>query len=203
MFREDNWFKAGWLYFLAMFPLEAVLPAWTGVENGIIENLQMLWLASGIYRCWKLCSVRLIDWGGRQKSLWQAGVIYFFLLFMREISWGRTFIIMPDGDMIQYSQMGLYGKLVHPLVGFLIIALLVLLYQAKVWRMLLLAGVPIKSFTLLLLFIFMSWVGERTNFTGFHGEVAEELAEFGAYMMMYYLLQDTVKSLQKSDEVEV
>lgn len=56
--------------------------------------------------------------------------------------------------------------------------------------------IPVKSFSLLLLFIFFSWVGERTNFTGFHGQVAEELAEFGAYMMMYVLLKDADKMLR-------
>ena len=56
--------------------------------------------------------------------------------------------------------------------------------------------IPVKSFSLLLLFIFFSWVGERTNFTGFHGQVAEELAEFGAYMMMYVLLKDADKILR-------
>lgn len=45
-------------------------------------------------------------------------------------------------------------------------------------------------------FFFFSWVGERTNFTGFHDQVAEELAEFGAYMMMYMLLKDADKILR-------
>ena len=128
-------------------------------------------------------------------STWKAGTIYFFLLIMREISWGRAFFTNADGGMIQYSQMGLYGKLVHPLVGILIVSMLILLYQARIWRVLLITKLPVKSFTLLLLFIFFSWVGERTNFTGFHGQVAEELAEFGAYMMMYVLLKDADKIL--------
>ena len=86
--------------------------------------------------------------------------------------------------------MGLYGKLVHTLVGILIVTMLILLYQAHIWRVLLITKLPVKSFSLLLLFIFFFLVGERTNFTGFHGQVAEELAEFGAYMMMYVLLKD-------------
>ncbi len=53
-----------------------------------------------------------------------------------------------------------------------------------------LVKIPVKSFALLLLFVFFSWVGERTSFIYFHGQVAEELAEFGAYMMMYVLLCD-------------
>lgn len=190
MLRKDSFFTLGWLYFIFMFILAAILPEWVGDENGIIENLQLLWLLAGMYYCIQAHSRSFADWGGKAKALWNAGVIYFFLLIMREISWGRTFFTMPDGSMIQYSQMGLYGKLVHPLVGILIAIALLLLYQARVWKFLQLVKIPVKSFALLLLFIFFSWVGERTNFTGFHGQVAEELAEFGAYMMMYVLLRD-------------
>ena len=195
MFRNDSFFKLGWLYFVIMFILEAILPEWVGDENGIIENLHMLWLFGGMFYCIKAHSCKYTDWGGSSKALWKAGTIYFFLLIMREISWGRAFFTNADGGMIQYSQMGLYGKLVHPLVGILIVSMLILLYQARIWRVLLITKLPVKSFTLLLLFIFFSWVGERTNFTGFHGQVAEELAEFGAYMMMYVLLKDADKIL--------
>lgn len=190
MLRKDRFFTLGWLYFIFMFILAAILPEWVGDENGIIENLQLLWLLAGMYYCIQAHSRSFADWGGKPKALWNAGAIYFFLLIMREISWGRTFITMPDGSMIQYSQMGLYGKIVHPLVGLLIVSALVLLYRARVWKFLYLVKIPVKSFALLLLFIFFSWVGERTNFIGFHGQVAEELTEFGAYMMMYVLLRD-------------
>lgn len=74
--------------------------------------------------------------------------------------------------------------------------MLILLYKVRIWRVLLITKLPVKSFSLLLLFIFFSWVGERTNSTGFHGQVAEELAEFGAYMMMYVLLKDADKILR-------
>lgn len=173
-----------------MFILEAILPEWVGNENGIIENLQMLCLIGGMFYCIKAPSYKYAYWGGSSKAFWKAGTIYFFLLIMREISWGRVFFTNPDGGMIQYRQMGLYGKLVHPMVGILILSMLILLYRARIWQMLKIVKIPVKSFSLLLLFIFFSWVGERTNFTGFHGQVAEELAEFGAYMMMYVLLKD-------------
>lgn len=193
MLRKDRFFTLGWLYFILMFILAAILPEWVGDENGIIENLQLLWLLAGMYYCLQANSRTFAAWGSKAKALWNAGVIYFFLLFMREISWGRTLITMPDGSMIQYSQMGLYGKLVHPLVGLLICSALVLLYQARIWKFLRLVKIPVKSFSLLLLLIFFSWVGERTGFVYFHGQVAEELAEFGAYMMMYLLLRDAGK----------
>lgn len=124
-------------------------------------------------------------------------MIYFFLLFMREISWGRTFFTNPDGSTIQYSQIGLYGKLVHPTVALLIIALVALLYKARVWLILRAIKFPTKSFITLLAFIFASLVGEKTNFTGFHGQIAEELAEFGAYLMMFFLLYDAGEQLKE------
>lgn len=196
LFRNDSIFKLGWGYFILMFILEAILPEWVGDENGIIENLQILWLIGGMLYCIKAHSCKYADWGGSSKAFGKAGTIYFFLLIMREISWGRVFFTNPDGGIIQYSQMGLYGKLVHPMVGILILSMLILLYKARIWRMLNIVKIPVKSFSLLLLFIFFSCVGERTNFTGFHGQVAEELAEFGAYMMMYVLLKDADKILR-------
>lgn len=197
MFRKDNWFVVGWLYFLVMFVLEAVLPEWVGDENGIIENLQILWLFGGFYYCHKMRRQPQRDWGGKASSLWNAGMIYYFLLFMREINWGRVFFTGADGGNIQYSEMGLYGQLVHPMVAVLIAIMLVLLYKAKIWRVIALVRLPSKSFILLLLFILMSWVGEKANFTGFHGQVGEELAEFGAYMMMYYVALDMGQRLLK------
>ena len=196
VFRKDKWFKLGWAYFVVMFILEIILPAWTGEENGVIENLQMLWLFAGLWYSWKMIRTkqRFLE---QAKYLWTAGCVYFFLLIMREISWGRVFFVDEKGHMAQYSDLGLYGKLVHPTVAVLIVVALYCLYKAKIWRTVLAVKLPIKSFVLLLLFIFMSWVGEKSNFTGFHGEVAEELAEFGAYMMMYVVTKDMGKRLEE------
>lgn len=140
-----------------MFILEAILPEWVGDENGIIENLQMLCLIGGMFYCIKAHSYKYAYWGGSSKAFWKAGTIYFFLLIMREISWGRVFFTNPDGGMIQYRQMGLYGKLVHPMVGILILSMLILLYRARIWQMLKIVKIPVKSFSLLLLFIFLGW----------------------------------------------
>ena len=196
MLRRFSHFEIGLLYFVLMILVEMVLPVWTGDENGIIENLQLLWLLGGFVYCYKNRKAKFRNWGGDCVSLWNAGMIYFFLLFMHEISWGRVLFTNPDGSSVQYSQMGLYGKLVHPLVGVLLVVLLVLLYKARVWRMLCSIQFPAKSFAILLLFIFAAWLAEKGKYAGFHGQVAEELAEFGAYMMMYFLLRDAGEQLQ-------
>lgn len=197
MFKKDGWFIVGWGYFLMMFIFEAFLPTWTGEENGIIETLQMFFLFTGFYVCLRFKSSRLKDWGGDKKSLLSAGSIYFFLLIMREINWGRALLRHPDGSFYQYSDMGLYGQLVHPVVGILIVLLLICLWRSKVWKFLQLVKIPAKDFTLLLLFIFMAWVAEKTDFTGFNGMVAEELAEFGAYMLMSRLMISSLKAAVK------
>lgn len=100
-----------------MIFLEMLLPKWVGDENGIIENLQLLWLIAGFVYCFNARKSQFYKWCNDTKSLWTAGMIYFFLLFMREISCRRTFFTNPDGSIIQYSQMGLFGKLVHPIVA--------------------------------------------------------------------------------------
>ena len=184
MFYNDKWFKIGWLYFLIQFVLEIVLPDYFGDENGIIENLQMLWLIGGGVFSYRMC----VKVGGTKEAfLWKAGVIFFFLLTMREISWGRAILHHADGRSFTYADMGLFGQLVHPLVGVLIAALLYYLYKARIARLLWQYKLPVKSFVLLLLFIFCSWVAERRGWFGYSGQVAEELAEFGAYMMMFVI----------------
>ena len=61
LFRNDSIFKLGWGYFILMFILEAILPEWVGDENGIIENLQILWLIGGMLYCLKAHSCKYAD----------------------------------------------------------------------------------------------------------------------------------------------
>ena len=196
MFSRKDFFILGWIYFGLMFVSEAVLPEWIGNENGVIENLQMLWLLAGIVYCYKMASAKMYAWGGKQSSLWYAGSIFFFLLAAREVSWGRALFYHADGRMYKYSDMGLYGQLVHPMVGVLIVVMLFLLWRGKLINFFKAIKFSVMDFVLLLAFIFMGWVGEKANFVGFHGMVAEELAEFGAYMMMFIIVRNTGRYLQ-------
>ncbi len=194
--KKDT-FVLGWVYFGLMFILEAVLPEWMGNENSVIENLQILWFFAGIWYCYKMASTPMYDWGGKQGPLWYAGSIFFFLLAAREVSWGRALFYHADGRMYKYSDMGLYGQLVHPMVGALLVLVLFLLWRGKIVAFLKSIKFPKLDFVLLLLFILMGWIGEKANIALFHGMVAEELAEFGAYMMMFQIVKrvgDELKS---------
>ena len=197
MCNRKDYFILGWSYFGLMFVLEAVLPEWMGNENGVIENLQMLWFFAGIWYCYKMASTPMYDWHGKQSSLWYAGSLFFFLLAAREVSWGRALFYHADGRMYKYSDMGLYGQLVHPMVGAILVLILFLLWRGKIVAFLKNIKFPTMDFILLVLFIFMGWVGEKADVALFHGMVAEELAEFGAYMMMFQIVKrvgDELKS---------
>lgn len=112
MFRKDPLFIPGWIYFFLMFPLASRLPESFGCENGIIENLQMFWLFGGLILCSAALDHRFQDWGGRPYTLWKAGILYYFLLIMREISWAAPsspprvealFPIAKWGSMARWS----------------------------------------------------------------------------------------------------
>ena len=193
---KKDYFILGWVYFGLMFVLEAVLPEWMGNENGVIENLQILWLFIGIWYCYKMASAPRYDWGGRQSALWYAGSIFFLLLAGREVSWGRALLHHADGRMYKYSDMGLYGQLVHPMVGALLVLVLFLLWRGKIVAFLKAIKFPTVDFVLLLLFILMGWIGEKADIALFHGMVAEELAEFGAYMMMFQIVRRVGEYMQ-------
>ena len=214
---KNNYFILGWIYFGLMFILEAVLPEWMGNENGVIENLQILWFFAGMWYCYKMVSTPMYDWGGKQSSLWYAGSIFFLILAGREVSWGRALLHHADGRMYRYSDMGLYGQLVHPMVGVLLVLVLSLLWRGNIVSFLKAIKFPVINFillalvvfmmvknikfptidlVLLTLFILMGWVGEKANVSFFHGYLAEELAEFGAYMMMFRIVRSVGEYMQ-------
>ena len=128
--------------------------------------------------------------------MWYAGAIFFFLLTGRELSWGRALFWHADGRMYKYSDMGLYGQLVHPMVGALLVLVLFLLWRGKIVSFLKTIKFPIVDFALLALFILMGWIGEKGNIDFFHGALAEELAEFGAYMMMFQIVRSIGEDMQ-------
>lgn len=201
MLRKDNWFILGWVYLASVYFLNKVLPQSWGLENSAFENIQLVFLIIGFGWCFKMMGEKLPDWGGSQKALWQAGMIFFFLLFARELSWGRVFFRDAAGRVADYLIYGPYGRImVHSIVSVLIANMLYLLYRAKVWNYVKMTKIPDKNFTLLVLFIAVSWLGEKGNIASYHGDLAEELGEMGAYMMMFYLLRESteyMKTLKK------
>lgn len=197
MFRKDTFYKIGWLFLPVMIIVAPLLPDYFGKENGIIENIQLLQLAAGFVFCLKLRNTDQKLNNIPLKYLWQAGAIVFFMMFMREISWGRAFFFHPDGRMYSYKDLGLYGKLVHPAVGLLLAALLFLLYKCRIWKLVQQVKFPASSTLLLVIYIILQYIGEHCNLAFFHGEVAEELCESACYQMIFYIVYDVKREIDK------
>lgn len=185
-----------WIYFVLLVPLNNLLPAGWGKENGVVETLQLLLLASCIGVFIYYYGKKLLNWNGSAKALCLAGGITFFLLMMREISWGRVLILRPDGSISQYSDLGIYGKLVHPIIVVLIIIAIACMHRAKVWRIFKYIKIKFQYAVALILFAAMARLGESHCFSLYSGNLAEELAELGAYAMLLIMLRDSFRQLQ-------
>lgn len=185
-----------WIYFALLVPFNNILPASWGNENGVVETLQLLLLASCIGVFIYYYGKKLLNWDGSVKALCLSGSITFFLLMMREISWGRVLILRPDGSISQYSDLGIYGKLVHPIIVVLIIIAIACIYRAKVWRIFKYIKINVKYVVALILFVAMARLGESHCFSLYSGDLAEELAELGVYAMLLIVLRDSFRQLQ-------
>lgn len=110
------------LYALLIFPLSFVLPYWTNVENGPIENTQVLVLLGGCALCLRYSR----EARPALSHMWRSAAGIFLLLALRELSWGRVFfplgytetgepILMASADMPFHTEIhiavGLFGAL--------------------------------------------------------------------------------------------
>lgn len=97
-------FLVGILYFVLILLLKMVLPAWAGDENGIIENLQLLWLLGGFVYCYKNRKAKFRNWGGDCVSLWNAGMIYFFLLLCAKSAGDGCFLLILTAHLFNIAR---------------------------------------------------------------------------------------------------
>ena len=157
------------------------LPPEIARENGPIENFQLVLVTLGVYLCWqafKKCRKSL------DRYIWQAGMLFYLLLFGRELSWGRALFMHANGEMAEWCEMGLYGKLVHPLIGVAIACLLLLFYKGKFLSFLKARKMPMWDLIFLFIFIILVDISEHWNLSIFHGEIDEELFECAMYFQM-------------------
>lgn len=198
MFRKDNLFVAGWLFLPIMFLIAPFIPEEIGKENGFIENLQLLQLAVAFAFCVKQSNTKAKLANIGLKYLWYAGAIFFFLLFMREISWGRALFHHINGDTYEYSDMGLYGKLVKPVQLLLSISLFYCFYKCRIWKLVPIIKFPLTSTLLLIILVAIQYFGEHKEPFFFNGLVAEELSECACYIMMFYVVHNVSQEIQKN-----
>lgn len=202
-YYQKKYCLQGWAFLFLMPVLNFILPQDWGLENSVVENLQMIFVLLTLYWCLAMARQKdLPDWGGSAPAFWYAGFLMTLLLVGREISWGRAFFPSELGyEMIQWEEMGLYGKLAHPLIGILIAITVWCLWRSKFWifvqRMWKHFAYP--EIILLIIFVIAQYVAEHMSVAFWHGELAEELAETGAYIVIEWLVRGTAADYKKGE----
>ncbi len=181
---DKRFFPHLWLliiYIPFVFFIKNFLPENVARENGPIENFQLVLLAIGVYLCWQALKKTNIK---TDKYVWQAGALFYVLLFLREISWGRALLMRPYGMMPQWNELGLYGVIAHPLIGVAIVYLLILFYRGRFFSFLKNAQIPLWDLLFLVMFVILVDISEHYNFSIFNGMIDEELFECAMYFEM-------------------
>ena len=181
---DKNFYPHLWLlliYIPFVFIVKEFLPQNIACENGAIENFQLVLLAVGVYLCWQVMKKTNIKYDG---YIWQAGMLFYILLFGRELSWGRAVLMRDDGTMPQWSDLGLYGQIAHPLIGIALVYLCILFYRGGFFRFLTTVKIPMWDLVFLVMFVVLVDISEHYNFSIFHGQIDEELFECAMYFEM-------------------
>lgn len=178
-FYPHLWIMAAYIPFV--FFIKSFLPENIARENGIIENFQLVLLAAGAYLCFQaMRKTKSIT----NKYIWQAGTLFFILLFGREISWGRALFMYSDGSLPSWDKLGWYGQIIYSLIGFAIWRLLKLFYRGKIFSFLKSVQIPMWDLVFLFVFMILADTSEHYHFSIFNGEVDEELFECAMYFEM-------------------
>lgn len=181
---DKNFYPHLWLlliYIPFVFIVKEFLPQNIACENGAIENFQLVLLAVGVYLCWQVMKKTNIKY---DRYIWQAGMLFYILLFGRELSWGRAVLMRDDGTMPQWSDLGLYGQIAHPLIGIALVYLCILFYRGGFFRFLTTVKIPMWDLVFLVMFVVLVDISEHYNFSIFHGQIDEELFECAMYFEM-------------------
>lgn len=168
------------LYVPFVLVIKNFLPENIARENGPIENFQLVLIFIGACLCWRAMKNSY----NLDKYIWQAGILFYMLLFGRELSWGRALLMRADGTVPKWSELGLYGQVAHPLIGIAIIYLLFLFYRGRFFSFLKNIKIPLWDLIFLFLFIVLVDVSEHYDFSVFHGMIDEELFECAMYFEM-------------------
>lgn len=169
------------IYIPFVFIVKEFLPQNIARENGPIENFQLVLLAVGVYLCWQAMKKTNIKY---DKYIWQAGMLFYILLFGRELSWGRAVLMREDGTMPQWRDLGLYGQIAHPLIGIAMVSLCILFYRGGFFHFLTTVKIPMWDIVFLVMFVVLVDISEHYDFSIFHGEIDEEFFECAMYFEM-------------------
>ena len=184
------WPRAAILYFVVLFPLSFLLPGPFAWENGPIEMGQNMILLTGII--WSIYHYTQ-ETHLHRPSYWLFAASFFLLLFGREISWGRIFLLkeMTETGPVFWSMKDLpYHRVIDGAIGLLSAAVIHLFYQSvNVHKSLLWLKKNRLMFRLTLLAAILALMGDKGQlFHDFRDETMEELSELFVYLQVFFFI---------------
>lgn len=159
-------------------------------ENSLLENIQLIALVAGFVLCLK---------AKNHKVLFRFGAMVIFLMFMRELSYGRCiFAQMPDNPYQFYPWSHYkYGWLAHVIVGIYIACSCLYAIVNKIWidikNIFQQVRFPFWDLVMMAFLTVMQLLGEKT----LDSTVLEETAEFSLYCAIFALVYYFYKKEQK------
>ena len=150
-------------------------------ENSLLENIQLIALVAGFILCLK---------AKNHKVLFRFGAMVIFLMFMRELSYGRCiFCQMPDNPHMFYPWSHYkYGWLAHVIVGIYIACAFLYAIINKIWidikDVFAKVRFPFLDLIMMAFITVMQLLGEKT----LDSTVLEETAEFSLYCAIFALV---------------
>lgn len=187
--KQMRWIGAALL--AISFASAGILPAWTGFENGPIENAQVLVLLGGA-----LLAIRFaVRAQSNLRWFWMAVFPIWLVMSLRELSWGAVFLpalsISEHGPYFSSSQLW-YRSYVAP--ALIAVSLLVLVFFIKARGPHILKylfatrQLPYADIGLFILAMIISAGAEGHMWLNFgdwgHMQVLEEAAELAAFVFL-------------------
>lgn len=184
------WPRAAILYFFVLFPLSFLLPGPFAWENGPIEMGQNMILLTGII--WSIYHYTQ-ETHLHRPSYWLFAASFFLLLFGREISWGRVFLLkeMTETGPVFWSMKDLpYHRVIDGAIGLLSAAVIHLFYQSvNVQKTLHWLKKNRLMFLLTVLAAILALMGDKGQlFHDFRDETMEELSELFVYLQVFFFI---------------
>ncbi|PWM79844.1 MAG: hypothetical protein DBY32_03020 [Phascolarctobacterium sp.] len=167
------------------YPLAQVLPPECGWENGLIENTQAVLLLFGAMFCFN-CAYYSVKGLG-----YTIGWLY-FIMFLRELSWGRVFFPTGAVDELGPKFVSMSSIPQHDLINTAIgLAIIILLYGIYKYlplkQFLFEIPFPVISATVGIIALMLQYGGENCWFTALshpQNQMLEEFAEMIVYTEM-------------------
>jgi hypothetical protein len=182
------WPKAALIYFCAFLPLSLILPERIAWENGPIEMTQNMVLLLGVF--WNLNTYFRPSSVSRNK-IWLFLAGFFLLLFGREISWGRVFLlkeITKKGPVFWSMRSIPHYRFIHGCIGLYMVIDILFLIKSVCWHSVLQCIEQSRRVTLLvILAAVLTLLGDKSLlFHSFVDETVEEFAELFIYVSLLY-----------------